>query len=244
MMEELNFRVEQFEGPLDLLLRLIIRNKMDILDIPITPILDQYLEYIRTMPVLDTDSMGEFAEMASELMVIKSRMLLPHDREKPEEDPRADLASALLEYKRIKDAAAAITPLYRKNAGRVAKGCEEIAPDEKLYDQDVAKLLLAFQRMSVRASERNVEEAKTGQTLGGVIQTPPVSIPGKIIGIMRRLYRAERGMTIESLFETAGSRSELVAVFMAILELLRVRRVELDETAEGDITLTLNRERR
>ena len=110
MMDELTFRLDSFEGPLDLLLKLITKNKVDILDIPIALILDQYMEYVEEMRKLDMDTAGEFVAMASELMLIKSRMLLPKAKtDGGEEDPRRDLAAALIEYKRMKEAASLIS---------------------------------------------------------------------------------------------------------------------------------------
>ena len=100
MIEQLTYRLDQFEGPLDLLLTLITKNKVSITDIPIAIICDQYMEYIEEAQRMDLDIASEFIVMASELMLIKSRMLLPRDEESEEEDPRAALAAALLEYKR------------------------------------------------------------------------------------------------------------------------------------------------
>lgn len=122
-MSDLNFRLEVFEGPLDLLLSLIAKNKVDIYDIPIALILDQYMEYIEQMRQMDMEIAGEFIVMAAELMLIKSRMLLPRPEteEKDEEDPRAALARALIEYKRAKEAAAFLSDQYGIYAGRIAK---------------------------------------------------------------------------------------------------------------------------
>ena len=105
MSESLNFKLEIFEGPLDLLLSLISKNKVDIYDIPISLILDQYLEYLEDMRRMDMDIAGEFITMASELMLIKSRMLLPKSPLEEDIDPRERLAQALIEYKRAKEAA-------------------------------------------------------------------------------------------------------------------------------------------
>ncbi len=103
------FRMEGFEGPLDLLLHLIKKNELNIMDIPISLITEQYLEYIKLMKVLNLDAAGEYLLMASTLLHIKSRMLLPsvaEDGEEVEEDPRAELVRRLLEYQKYKDAAA------------------------------------------------------------------------------------------------------------------------------------------
>jgi segregation and condensation protein A len=102
-LEELQFKLESFEGPLDLLLKLIAKNKVEICDIPISLIFEQYMEYIERMRRMDMEIASEFLTMAAELMLIKSRMLLPRQSEE-EEDPRERLAMALLEYKCMKDA--------------------------------------------------------------------------------------------------------------------------------------------
>ena len=103
-METVTYRIDQFEGPLDLLLTLIQKNKVNIEDIPIALICDQYLEYIHAAQMLDMEVAGEFIVMASELMLIKSKMLLPR-AEEDEKDPRAELADALLRYQQAKQAA-------------------------------------------------------------------------------------------------------------------------------------------
>ena len=112
-MSELSFKTAAFEGPLDLLLHLISKNKVSIYDIPISEITDQYFEYISLMQELDMEIGGEFLVMASQLLLIKSRMLLPVDEEE-EEDPRAELADRLEEYKRYKEIAVVMTVLNEK----------------------------------------------------------------------------------------------------------------------------------
>ena len=125
MSESLNFKLEIFEGPLDLLLSLISKNKVDIYDIPISLILDQYLENLEMMRKMDMDVAGEFITMASELMLIKSRMLLPKSPLEEDVDPRERLAQALIEYKRAKEAAVMLNENYLKYAGRIAKSMDE-----------------------------------------------------------------------------------------------------------------------
>ena len=110
-MESVTYRLDQFEGPLDLLLTLIQKNKVSITDIPIALICDQYMAYITEAQELDMDIASEFIVMASELMLIKSRMLLPKAEENGE-DPRAPLTDALLRYQQAKEAAAKLSPLY------------------------------------------------------------------------------------------------------------------------------------
>lgn len=125
----LSFKLESFEGPLDLLLKLIAKNKVDIMDIPIVLIFDQYMEYIDRMKKMDMDIAGEFITMAAELMLIKSKMLLPKPKDENEEDPRAVLAAALVAYKCAKEAAGQLNERYAAYGGRMAKESEEIGAD-------------------------------------------------------------------------------------------------------------------
>ena len=109
-MERLTYKLEVYEGPLDLLLDLIAKNKIDIMNIPIALICDQYMQYITDARAMDMELAGEFIVMASELLYIKSKMLLPR-AEPDEEDPRASLAEALLLYKQAKEAAEQLVPM-------------------------------------------------------------------------------------------------------------------------------------
>ena len=125
-MKEVTFHLEVFDGPLDLLLHLLSKNKVEIKDIPIAAILDQYLEYIRRMQEFDMEVASEFITMAAQLMYIKSKMLLPVYEDTAEEDPRAGLVEALLEYQRIKEAGSVLS--LRAQIGRdiFVKGQEHL----------------------------------------------------------------------------------------------------------------------
>ncbi len=253
-MEELQFHLEVFEGPLDLLLRLITKNKVNICDIPIALIFDQYMEYLSEMQALDMEIAGEFINMAAELMLIKSRMLLP--RTEPDaEDPRANLAAALLEYKRAKESAAALAPMFAAYHGRIVKEPEVIETDVVLADHEVALLQRAMENMMRRNREFVQKISHPESALNNLLsQTEEVTpIPQKIYGIMRRLYRTGDA-SFEDILLASRSRSELVASFIAVLELLRSQRIviTIDETQETEdgisengngIVLHLNREK-
>ena len=120
MIEQVTYRLDQFEGPLDLLLTLISKNKVSITDIPIAMICDQYMQYIEEAQKLDPDIASEFIVMASELMLIKSRMLLPHE-EGTENDPRREIADALMLYQQAKLASRELKPMYEEYSGRYVK---------------------------------------------------------------------------------------------------------------------------
>ena len=124
----ITYRLDQFEGPLDLLLTLIQKNKFDIADIPISALCDQYMEYVESARTLDLDIASDFLLMASKLMLIKSRMLLPRERD-GDEDPRSELAASVLEYAKAKCAATAFASMYAAYSGRFAKDTDEITPD-------------------------------------------------------------------------------------------------------------------
>ena len=135
-MDALTYKLETFEGPLDLLLSLIHKNKVNIEDIPIVLIFDQYMEYIREAEQMDMELASEFIVMASELMLIKSKMLLPRVNEE-EEDPRRQLADALIKYQQAKAAALVLTPMYAAYSGRMVKDTDEISVDKTFVaDQD------------------------------------------------------------------------------------------------------------
>ena len=152
-MEQLTYKLEIYEGPLDLLLDLIDKNKIDIMNIPISLICDQYMEYIEQARAMDLELAGEFIVMASELLYIKSKMLLPRI-EPDEEDPRANLAEALLIYKQAKDAAELLAPMYSSFSGRTEKEEDEIkAPNEVPEGLSPELLKKALGVISIRLRE-------------------------------------------------------------------------------------------
>ena len=239
-MDTITYRLDSFEGPLDLLLTLIDKNKVSIADIPIALICDQYMEYIKEAQHLDMEVAAEFIVMASELMLIKSKMLLPRPEEE-EEDPRAALADALLRYKQAKEAAQKMNALYTTYSGRMIKDTDEISPDRKFVaDQDAVNLYAAIKRVIALNSAMERAE-KTHFT--PLIQKPIVSVELKIIGILERMSK-KPASTLGELLAGAQSRADLVAAFIGILELVKVRRVLIaDEGKEeygADTVLTLN----
>lgn len=251
-MEQITYKIDQFEGPLDLLLTLITKNKIDIADIPIALICDQYMEYISSMQKMDMELSSEFIVMAAELMVIKSRMLLPKDEE-DEEDPRAMLAAAVLEYKRAKEAAQKLSPLYATFSGRMEKDTDEITPD-RTYVADHSVDLLSRAFVKIMNTVKITEKDQTSR-VDPLIRTKTVSVSEKVFSLMRGLALKDNRMKISSCFAGMSDRGELIATFMALLELLRHQRVSLlipDETELDsgvidicdDIEIVLNREKR
>ncbi len=232
---ELVFKTEKYEGPLDLLLSLISKNKMSIFDIRISELFDQYMAYVSEMQKLDMEIAGEFITMAAELMYIKSKMLLP----KPEEeDPRQELVRKLMEYKTAKEAAKLLSERESEFAGRFEKDTDEIKPD---FDDNIridsALLSAALAKIFIRDAERReAEKLAPMEAIAPMVRRKVVSVGGRVMFIMRKMYR--RGsLHFDEIFEGAEGRSEIITIFYALLELLRTGRVTM-KRAEGDTDST------
>lgn len=239
-MDQITYKIEQFEGPLDLLLTLVQKNKMKIEDIQISIICDQYMEYIGTMQSMNIDLSAEFIVMASELMYIKSKILLPRMDEN-EEDPREALAAALLEYQRAKQASEKLNTMYSIYAGRMEKDTDEIAPDRTyVADHDIDLLSLAFMR--VMSSIEFTDEEAT-EKIRPLISRRTVSVSEKVFSILRLMLIKGGCVRAIECFNGIRSRHELVATFMAMLEMLKAGRLVIKEDEiphEGVIDLENN----
>ena len=219
------YRLDQFEGPLDLLLDLIKKNKVSITDIPIAMICDQYMEYIENAQKMDLEIASDFIVMASELMLIKSRMLLPHE-EGTENDPRREIQDALLLYQQAKLAAKQMGPLYDEYSGRFVKGTDDVPPEKGLPlnldpDQLIKALNAVMRRMKVAETTRTPVELVTP-----LIKRHVVSVEEKIEEICALLEDHEEA-SLFFLLKDADSRPELVARFMGILELIKIHRITI-----------------
>lgn len=232
-MEAVTYRLEQFEGPLDLLLGLIHKNKVSITDIPISLICDQYMEYINAAQELNMDIASEFIVMASELMLIKSRMLLPKTEE-DEEDPRAQLADALLRYQQAKEAAQKLAPLYAFYNGRMVKDTDEISVDKTfVQDQQVTSLCTAVRR--IIAYNNALERAAT-TTFKPMISKPIIPVEIKIVSILKTVEK--RGCaTLEEIIGDESTLPDLIASFLGVLELIKVRRLLISDDTNKDNAL-------
>lgn len=223
MIEQLTYRLDQFEGPLDLLLTLISKNKVSITDIPIAMICDQYVEYINEAQKMDPDIASEFIVMASELMLIKSKMLLPHE-EGTENDPRREIADALLLYQQAKLAAKEMRPIYEEFSGRFVKGMDEIPPEKGLpLNLDTELLVKALSSVMKRMKVAETIKAPT-ELVNPLIKHKVVSVEEKIEEICAILETQEEA-SLFFLLKDADSRAELVARFMGVLELVKLRRI-------------------
>ena len=223
MIEQVTYRLDQFEGPLDLLLTLISKNKVSITDIPISLICDQYMEYIDQAQKMDPDIASEFIVMASELMLIKSKMLLPHE-EGTENDPRREIADALMLYQQAKLAAKELRPRSDEYSGRFVKGTDEIPPEKGLpLNLDSGMLIKALEsvlkRMKVAEAQR-----KPSELVNPLIKHKVISVEEKIEEMCLLLEDREEA-SLFFLLKDSESRAELVARFMGVLELIKLRRI-------------------
>ena len=243
---ELAVKLKVFEGPLDLLLHLIEKDKLDIYDIPIAEITDQYMEYISSMDMEDLDLASEFLVMAATLLDIKSRMLLPADEEEEEEakDPREELTRRLLEYKMFKEISVTLQE-REQSAGFVFYRQEDIPEEVSRYrppvdlDQLLEGISLIrlneFFQMVIKKQEDKIDPVRSRF---GRIEKEPVRVEDKITGILA-LCREKKQFSFVSLFPEGGAeRFEVVVTFLAVLELIKAGAVQLmQEELFGDILI-------
>ena len=223
MIEQVTYRLDQFEGPLDLLLTLISKNKVSITDIPIALICDQYMAYIEEAQRMDPDIASEFIVMASELMLIKSKMLLPHE-EGTENDPRREIADALMLYQQAKLVAKELRPRYEEYSGRFVKGTDDIPPEKGLpLNLDAGMLVKALESVLKRIKVAEAQR-QPSELVNPLIKHKVISVEEKIEEMCLLLEEQEEA-SLFFLLKDSESRSELVARFMGILELIKLRRV-------------------
>jgi len=227
--------LDTFHGPLDLLLFLVKRNEVDINDIPLARIADQFLEYLRVMEMIDVERAGEFLVMAATLMEIKSRLLLPRSDElADEEDPRQELVRQLLEYKKIKDASALLEAQAKRQLCRLPRFPIEAAdgPDpaeQPLRAVELWDLVSAFGRL--------MRETLALQPNQIVVDETPMQVYMDMI-VDRLKHSSPLGFT--ALFTPPYNRGRLVGLFLALLELIRARQIWVDQpTSFGGISLCL-----
>ena len=236
MESDYKVKLEVFEGPLDLLLYLIRKEEVDIYDIPIERITNQYMEYLSLMQMLNLEVAGEFLVMAATLMYIKSRMLLPADQQVTDheaeegEDPRWELIRQLIEYKKFKDAALQLGRREDEQSNIFARGAtaEDIPAgvEQPLAEVSIFDLINAFGEVLKRTSARDefreiVEERFT--------------VSDKIEEILYTM-RDRSDIVFRELFAEAATRTEVVVTFLAVLELIRLKRLKVrQEKAFGEI---------
>jgi segregation and condensation protein A len=229
------FRVELdlFRGPLDLLLYLVRKHEVDVVDLPISDVTDQFLAYLELLQQLDIDRIGEFIEMAGVLLEIKSRLVLPHadEVEEPLEDPRKDLVAQLLEYKKYRDAASMLEDRFRTWQDRFGRlsterptADEELA-NEPIHEVELWDLVSAFQR---------IVREKQGMPQNTIkVEEVPIHVHMERIAAM---LNSTGHVALGDLFEPEMPKTRLVGLFLAVLELVRHHEVRTEQNDEfGEI---------
>lgn len=223
-MTDLSLKLSAFEGPLDLLMHLIEKDKIDIYDIPIVSITEQYISYLRNLSEFDMEIASEFLVMAATLLQIKSRLLLPKAPaadEEEEADPRQQLVEMLVEYRRIKQLAGSLTLLkeesdrYFQRRPMFADVCERVLPR---YGVGVL--------MKALASMVNSDNKPSAY-----IEPQAFSVQDKMAAILKRLQKKPQGFLLNELF-ASGASGEKVAAFLGVLELLKMGLITISQSAQ------------
>ena len=229
MDNQLQYKLPAFEGPLDLLLSLIAKNKVDIYDIQISDLLEQYMEQINRMQEDRLDIASEFLTMASRLVYIKSAMLLPKYEEEAEE-LKKELTGQLLEYAVCREIAKKLGEIYDFDAYfKDASPVEYDLPYTRTHpSSDIVKAYIS----AVGRGKRKLPPPENA--FSGIVKHKIVSVNSKIIHLMRRLWNGKR-LEYHEIFEVCDGKSDLVATFLATLELVKGKRIRIEGTGENAI---------
>ena len=237
--------MQDFDGPLDVILLLLSKNKIEIQDIRISEILDQYLAYLDEMKRMDMEIASEFIAMASYLMYIKTRMLLSRAEQEEAQSEMDKLVESLQKrqredaYRQIQKAAALLGARNELGLGLFTKGPEPYRPDMTYrYRHDPSDLTAALAAMQDRSARKLPPPAAN---FAGIVGAEPYPVTKKAVQVIRRLL-SHGVMRFLALFQGSRSRSEIVATFLAVLELCRLRSVEVGEDGAGEISVTYLRE--
>ena len=235
ILESCSVKLDSFEGPLDLLLHLIKKHEIDIYDIPISLISEQYNQYLDTMKELNLDIVGDYLRMAAELGYIKSRMLLPKqvtDEEDEQEDPREELVKRLIEYQRYKDASYQLFSLDLLGRDIYARKFDELSDmDLREFEQplrvDLWALIDAFKTVMERKAAQKEDEADI------IVETDFMTVEDKIEEILQRIEEYN-SFSFSDLFELSLSKMSLILTFMALLELVKQQVVTVFQENQFD----------
>ena len=231
-MEKLQYKLEAFEGPLDLLLTLISKNKIEIWDISISEILEQYMNQIDLMKLYDMEVTSDFLDMAARLVYIKSLSLLPKKEE--EEKLREELIGQLMEYQQCKIYAGKLSQLY--SDGSFVRGHEKIKADLKYRrNHDPEELAKAYVS-AVGRGKRFLPPPK--ERFDGLVTRRVVSVSSQIIYVLRNLWN-RKPLSLKKLFTGKKEKSERVAAFLAVLELIKTKRIR-SSRVDGEEVLTMS----
>lgn len=237
---KIDVKLDAFEGPLDLLLHLIEKNKINIYDIPIVEITNQYMEYIAKMEqTASMDTMSEFLVMAATLLKIKSKMLLPKEEKEEEEDPREELVQRLMEYKMYKYAAGELKDLSvdaekvffkPETVPEEIKEYEEpICPSEIVGDVTLEQLNKVFQMVMRRKKDRE----DPVRSRFGKIEREKYKVEDRMKDI-RRQIRGLKRINFRTLLDIQPTREMIIVTFLAVLELMKIGQVEVTQQNNFD----------
>lgn len=222
-MEDVSFKLEVFEGPLDLLLHLISQNKVSLDDIPISLILDQYLAYLEAMSSLNMEVTSEFIVMAAQLILLKSKMLLPVPQTE-EEDPRAELARRLAEYKLIKGVSAELTAEQKRVGLLFTKQPEPLPEQEYAYSHSGDELFRAFTALFEREAAPPPQVPPVFREIVGKESESIAAAAKRVLSLLTHTR-----MTLTDILVSSGDRRSAVVTFIALLELCRESKLEFDD---------------
>ncbi len=237
-------KLDVFEGPLELLLHLLKKNKVSIYDIPIVSITEQYFEYMNTLKEFDIEYSSEFVVIAAELLYIKSKMLLPKHDGEAEDDPRADLAKRLADYQRMKAVSEILKEKEFSDYYNFYKEPEVLPKREADYSEqsfEVDALFRAFLQI-LDKTERKAPPPKSA--FGGVVGRAMVSVKSRA-DFIRSKFNSKKNVTFTSLFENDDSRQSIIATFLALLEMIKQEIIKtkilgddiyLEKLKDGEIT--------
>lgn len=237
-MDKILYKLDSFEGPLDLLLTLIQKNKVSIYDIPIVEITAQYMEAIEGIEEANLDNTSEFLVMASHLLYIKSKMLLPKNEEEEEEDPREELAKRLAEYQQFKEASKELRKSEFSTKYMVFREAEKInfpVPEYNINHQ-TTELIEAFNSIFQRQLRRAKPERRA---FSKIVGREKVSVDDMVEKICKRLKKNKK-LAFETLFEPEDSKPEMIATFLAVLEMIKLNKLfaNYDESKKDFILTT------
>lgn len=225
-MDKPSFTLADFEGPLDLLLHLVVKNKISILDIQISELLNQYMAFIHSARESDIEIAAEFLEMASRLLHIKSATLLP--RQENGEDDREKLVAEILEYSICRQMASYL----KKSADGINSYVRQPAAIDydKTYRLKHDKMILYHAvQMAMQRGKR--KEPPSSAAFSGILERKIVSVSVKIIGLLKRMVQQGK-MRLHDYFSSGKDKSDMIASFLAVLELVKSKRIVLDEQNE------------
>jgi len=217
-----------FEGPMDLLIHLIKKNEVDIYDIPISLLTDQYLKYIDWMKSMNIDIAGDFLVMAATLTHIKSKMLLPTREDDEEDDPRIEITRPLLEYLQMKSAAEKLSERDILGENTFSRTLDKkdlpIDNEERVIKVGLFELMDAFQKL--------LERIPASQKID--LTTDRISVKGRINELID-IFEKEGSVTFDQLFDENFTKSELVATFLALLEMVKLSLVSIVQNVQSGI---------